>query len=44
METDAQRCRAFVVAAELGSYSEASKALGYSVSSVSRMIADLERS
>ena len=44
MEADAQRCRAFVVAAELGSYSEASRALGYSVSSMSRMIADLERS
>lgn len=43
MEADAQRCKAFVVAAELGSYSEASRALGYSVSSVSRMIADLER-
>ncbi|MGN0262436.1 MAG: LysR family transcriptional regulator [Eggerthellaceae bacterium] len=43
MEADFQRCRAFVVAAEVGSYSEASKALGYSVSSVSRMIADLER-
>ncbi|MBQ9068608.1 MAG: LysR family transcriptional regulator [Eggerthellaceae bacterium] len=44
MDTGLQKYRAFVAAADIGSIAHAAERLGYSVSSVSRMIADLETS
>lgn len=40
MEISTQKCAAFCKAAELKSFTRAAKALGYSQSSVSRMVAD----
>lgn len=42
METNIQKYMAFVVTAELGSFTEAAEKLQYSQSGISRMIADLE--
>ena len=42
MDTGLQKYRAFVVAADAGSIVKAAERMGYSVSSVSRMVADLE--
>lgn len=42
MDTGLQKYRAFVVAADVGSIVGAAERMGYSVSSVSRMVADLE--
>lgn len=42
MDTGLQKYRAFVVAADVGSIVKAAEQMGYSVSSVSRMVADLE--
>ena len=42
MDTGLQKYRAFVTAAETGSIARAAEQMGYSVSSVSRMVADLE--
>lgn len=42
MDTGVQKYRAFVMATDLGSFAAAAARLDYSVSSVSRMVADLE--
>lgn len=42
MDTGLQKYRAFVVAADTGSIMKAAERMGYSISSVSRMVADLE--
>lgn len=43
MDTNAQKCLAFVKTVEHGSFTKAAEALHYSQSGISRMIADLER-
>ncbi len=42
METGAHKYRAFVTAVDTGSFAAAAQAMDYSISSVSRMVADLE--
>ncbi len=43
MDSALIKCRAFLTAARLGSFTRAGEALGYSQSGISRMISDLER-
>ncbi|HAM14703.1 MAG TPA: LysR family transcriptional regulator, partial [Eggerthellaceae bacterium] len=42
MDSALMKYRAFLTAANMGSFTKAAEALGYSQSGVSRMIADLE--